>query len=1165
MQTAIPKKSEKNFSPTQLLIAMKLSVIFLLAFVLQSSANGLAQKITFNLKNAPLEKVFKEIHQQTGVDFFYNSTQLRKAGAVTVSAQNENVEDVLKKCFEHKPFEYAIVNGAIVITEKKVNPVAADANNVTAVPPPVIIKGKVTDETGKPLAGASVVVNGTKFGTSTNEKGEFELNLSNTAAAIQLTISFIGHESVTVSIKNETHINVILKTIAQQGQEIVVVGYGTQRKTTLVSSVTSVDSKEIKGPTSNLTTMLAGRISGLVSFQRSGEPGQDNAQFFIRGVGTFGAGKVDPLILIDGIESNTTDLARLQPDDIASFSVLKDATATSVYGARGANGVLLITTKTGQTSKMKFNVRIENSTSVNSKNIALADNISFMNLANEAILTRNPLGAIPYAQTKIDHTAKGDDPLLYPNNNWIQTLIKPATNNQRANMNISGGVADRAKYYIGMSYNLDNGNLKNNSLNGFNNNIKLQSYSILSNITLNFTKTTEALISVKGQFDNYNGPNGGFDKHGNWLNGGAFTYYNALYSNPVAFPAVYPQSYLPYVHHPLFGNAVVPGNTSALYTNPYAVSLSGFQSYHSSTMTAQFSLKQNFDFITKGLSARMMAYTARYSNFSVSRQVSPFYYGSNVIDGKMSSIYLINDGSNGNPFAVPTEYLSFSNGTPSLNSTAYGEAAINYNRIFGGKHAISGMVIGIMRNYLTGNASDLQTSLPSRNQGVSGRFTYGYDNRYLVEFDFGYNGTERFAQNHRFGFFPSIGGGWVVSNEKFFEPALKYVNNLKFRFTYGLVGNDQIGSSADRFFYLSNVNLNGGAYGGFGTNFTYYRPTDYTSRYANPLITWEKSQQLNLGLDLTFLHDFKVTVDAYHQKRTNILMVRNTIPSTMGLQAIPSANVGQAASAGVDVALDYSRTFNKNWWVQLRSTFTYAHSKVLVNEEPQYAANNINLSHVGNPVNQIYGLVAERLFIDQVEVNNSPTQFGNIMGGDIKYRDINGDGKISSSDFAPIGQPYVPEITYGAGFTVGYKNFDFSAFFQGVGRTSFLINPYDITPFADQNGLLSVIANSHWSENNRNSYAFWPRLNNVYSNNNTQPSTWWLRNGAFARLKSMEIGYNLKISQAKKIGLSTMRIYLNGTNLLTFSKFKLWDPEMGASGLGYPIQRVVNVGASIGF
>jgi TonB-linked SusC/RagA family outer membrane protein len=1018
------------------------------------------------------------------------------------------------------------------------------------------VAGKVTDEKGEALIGVSVKLKGTTIGATTDVNGKYKINLPNDDGTLVFT--YVGFDTLEVKVGNRSVVDVKLTSKAGSLNEVVVtVAYGTQKKTTLVSAVTSINPAELKGPSSNLTTMLAGKIAGVVSYQRSGEPGKDNASFFIRGVGTFGAGKVDPLILIDGVESSTNDLARLQPDDIGGFSILKDATATSLYGARGANGVILINTKLGVSGKMKLNGRVESSTSANTQAVGLADNVTYMSLANEAVLTRNPIGALPYTQNQIDHTARGDNPLLYPSNNWIQQLVKDRTNNQRFNLNASGG-SDKSKYYLAMTYNIDNGNLKDNSLNGFNNNIKLQSYSLLSNVTLNLTKTTEALVSLKGQFDDYNGP----------IGGGSAIYTSALSSNPVAFPAIYPANLLPYAQHPLFGNSLIPGG-GGLYTNPYAQSLSGFQTSNTSTLTAQLSLKQNLDAVTSGLSARVMAYTARYASFSVSRQVSPYYYRSNSIDGALTGLTLLNDGATGSVGATPTEYLTYTPGIAYVNSTTYAEAALNYSHTFKVKHSVGGLLIGTIRNYLTGNAADLQTSLPARNEGVSGRFTYGYDNRYLVEFDFGFNGSERFAANHRFGFFPSVGGGWIVSNEKFFKPLLNVITSLKLRGTYGLVGNDQIGNANDRFFYLSNVNLNGGATGSFGTNFTNSRPTISTSRYENPNITWEESRQTNLGMDLTLLRDLTVTVDAYRQYRSNILMVRSTIPTSMGLQAAISSNSGQAKSQGIDLALDYHRNFDNSFWIQTRGTFTYAVSKLLVNEEPIYPDNLQNLSKVGNSLGQIYGLVGERLFIDKYEVANSPIQYGSIMAGDIKYRDVNGDGKITNADYVPIGFPTTPEIIYGFGFSVGFKNFDFSAFFQGSARSSFLINSASITPFyvngGNQNGLLSSIANSHWSEDNQNSYAFWPRLNNLISTNNSQPSTWWLENGSFIRLKSAEFAYNIPAKHLKKLGLASTRIYVNGTNLLTWSAFKLWDPEMGDSGLGYPVQKVFNVGLAVGF
>jgi TonB-linked SusC/RagA family outer membrane protein len=1153
-----------------------LSVLFLLLVTRYSAvyAQGTGP-ITLKKANITLAEVFKSIKKQTGLTVFYSNNLLDDKELVSVDFKNAELKDVFTVLLKNKNLSYVLRDQLIVIekNEPSAIPPVPQKEPVRAVVPKKV-QGVVTDDKGLTLPGVSVKVKGTSIGTQSDVDGKYTLNLKESDKTT-VVFSFVGSKNQEFELSNYPlsasgtyKIDVQMGTDKNALDEVAIVAYGTQKKVSLVSSITTVNPKQLKGPSSNLTTMLAGVVPGMISYQRSGEPGADNAQFFIRGVGTFGAGKVDPLILIDGIESATTDLARLQPDDIAGFSVLKDATASSLYGARGANGVILVTTKRGDIGAVKFNVRGENSTSSNIKNIDLADNITYMTLANEAVLTRNPLGALPYSQNKIDHTANGDDPLLYPNNNWIKQLIKTKTSNQRFNMNANGG-SEKARYYLAMTYNIDNGNLAENSLNNFSNNIKLQSYSILSNTTLNLTKTTEVVVTLKGQFDSYHGPVGG----------GGFTFLNALWSNPVAFPAIYPGNLLPYVNHPLFGNAVIPGG--GLYVNPYAQSLSGFQSSNTSTLTAQLNLSQKFDFITQGLSARVMGYTTRYSYFTVSRQYSPYYYQSNMLNGQFNGLTLLNDGSAGSIGATPTEYLTY-NQNPALNisnSITYIETAVNYNRTFAQKHAVSGLLIGTMRNFLTGNAPTLQLSLPSRNQGVSGRFTYGYDNRYLFEFNFGYNGSERFASNHRFGFFPSVGAGWVVSNEKFFEPLLSAVDNLKFRFTYGLVGNDQIGSANDRFFYLSDVNLNNGSNGQFGTNYTYSRPGVVTNRYENQNITWEQSRQTNIGMDLTVAKNFNLTVDAYQQKRDNILMVRSTIPSSMGLQANISSNAGKSSSKGIDVAMDYKKNFNNAFWIQSRGTLTYSQSKLLKNEEPIYSNDLKYLSKVGNSLSQIYGLLAERLFIDDKDVANSPVQsFGDYKAGDIKYRDMNGDGKISSLDVVPIGYPLVPEIIYGFGFSIGYKNFDISAFFQGSARSSFVINSADISPFylvnglqlnglnsGNQSGLLSSIANDHWSEDNRNPYAFWPRLSTQIQGNNTQTSTWWLRNGSFVRLKSAEIGYNFTKKQLKSIHLNSARIYLNGLNLLTLSSFKLWDPEMGTSGLGYPIQKVFNVGLRVEF
>jgi TonB-linked SusC/RagA family outer membrane protein len=1012
------------------------------------------------------------------------------------------------------------------------------------------VTGKVLDTKGQAIPGVTVKVKHRLSGTVTTSTGEYSIKLEN--ASDTLAFSSLGYQPQEIPVNGRRSIQVTLLDNRNDLNDVVVVAYGQQKKQSMVSSITTVNPKEIKGPTSNLTTMLAGRISGLVSYQRSGEPGADNASFFIRGITSFGSGKLDPLILIDGMESTSTELARLQPDDIAGFSVLKDAAAASLYGARGANGVILVTTKTGKSGVTKMNIRFENSFSSNTRNIALADNISYMELANEAAITRNRLAPLPYSQNKIDHTKAGDNPYLYPSNNWLGTLIKNFTNNQRFNLNLSGG-GQKAQYYVAATMNQDNGILRTQSGNNFNNNIRLRSYEIRSNVNLKFTSSTEAIIRTTGNFDDYNGPVGG----------GAAIFKSALNANPVLFPATFPASDLPNVKHPLFGNAS-RGSNGEVYNNPYASMVSGFQQYNTSTLNVQLEIKQDLSFITQGLSARVMAYTKRYSYFNLSRQYNPFFYAASptVKDPDKYSLSLLNE-------KTATEYLNYTPGDKIVNTTTYMEAAVNYNRTFNRVHNISGLLIGIRRNYLNGNAGDLQLSLPFRNQGISGRFTYGYDNRYLLEGNFGYNGSERFAGNNRYGFFPSIGVAWNAGNEKFLAGLTDVVSQLKFRATYGLVGNDQIGNANDRFFYLSNVNLNDGNFtSSFGENYGYSRSGVSISRYPNNNITWEKSQKTNIGLDLGLWNALTVTVDAYKERRSSILMSRAYIPSTMGLTAPISANVGIAEGRGIDISTDYNKNFGKTW-LQVRGTFTYAASKLLVNEEPQYADNMQYLSRVGHSLGQVYGLVAERLFVDEEDVKNSPRQnFGEVKGGDIKYRDLNGDGQISKLDMVnALGYPTTPEIIYGFGFSFGYRNFDISTFFQGSARSSFFIDPAAISPFvvdgANQHGLLDVIAQNHWSEDNRNLYAFWPRLGLTQNDNNNQPSNWWLRNGAFLRMKSAEIGYNIGEKGMKKYHISGLRIYANGTNLFLISAFKLWDPEQGGNALGYPVQRVFNIGINV--
>ncbi len=1013
------------------------------------------------------------------------------------------------------------------------------------------ITGKVTDTSGAPLPGVTITVIGTTRGVITDIDGTYSIDAK---AQDKLVFSFVGMESQIIDVGNQRVINVQLKEKTEELESVTVVAFGKQKKESVVGAITTVKPAELKIPSSNLTTALAGRIAGLISYQRSGEPGQDNAQFFIRGVTTFGY-KKDPLILIDNNEVTTLELSRMQPDDIASFSIMKDATATALYGSRGANGVILVTTKEGAEGKAQINVRYEEAMSMPTKMVKLADPITYMKLHNEAVRTRNPQAVTPYSQNKIDHTIAGDNPYVYPANDWYKILFKDKAFNHRLNFNVSGG-GKIARYYLAGSVIDDSGVLKVDKKNNFNNNINLKRYMLRSNVNINITNTTEAIVRLHGAFDDYTGP----------IDGGTELFKKVMRTNPVFFPPYYePDSARIYAQHILFGNY-----DKGQYNNPYADMTRGYKDYTISQMDVQFELKQQLDFITKGLSIRGLFNTSRYSFFDVSRFYNPFYYkvASYDKDKDKYTLTLINEKSG-------TEYLNYQEGGKDITSTTYFESALNWIRTFAGKHELGALLVFTMREQLQANAGDLQKSLPYRNISLAGRATYAYKSRYFTEFNFGYNGSERFSQKERFGFFPSVGLGWLISNENFWYGGVKEVfTKLKLKATYGLVGNDAIGDANDRFFYLSNVNMNDGSrsssFGTYGNRGGYTLNGVSISRYSNDLITWETAKKIDLGLEIGLWNDLEIQVDAFHEYRSNILMNRS-IPTTMGLQAAVRANVGEASSKGIDASFNYNHFFNKDTWLTGLANFTYATSEFKVYEEPDYSETPWK-SHVGYSLNQGRGYIAERLFVDEEEIRNSPTQFGDYKAGDIKYKDINRDGKITELDIVPIGYPTSPEIVYGFGLSGGWKKFDLSFFFQGLARESFFIDVRDVdnristAPFiGGQGALLKVYADSHWSEDNRDLYAVWPRLSETDIENNQQQSTWFMRDGSFLRLKSVEFGYTLSHGITQKAGITNLRLYFSGTNLLTFSKFKLWDPEMGGDGLGYPVQKVFNLGIQLSF
>ena len=1022
----------------------------------------------------------------------------------------------------------------------------------------ITVTGLVTDSLSKPLAGISVSSDGKE--TSTDSNGKYVLDVKKDGIIV---FSAIGFVQLQIPVAGNNVINATLLESSAEIESVVVTAFGKkQKKEAIVGSVTSINAKELKVPSSNLTTAFAGRLSGVIAYQRSGEPGADDASFFIRGVTTFGNGSGSPLILIDNIELTTTDLARLQPDDIESFSILKDASATSLYGARGANGVIFVTTKEGKEGATKLNFRIENSISAPTQKIDIADPVTHMKLYTEAQLTRDPLSHILYPQNRIDKVAEGgNNPYVYPATDWFDLMFKERTSNQRSNLSVTGG-GKIAQYYVAGAYNIDNGILKVDPKNNFNSNVKLNSYQLRSNVNMRLTPKTELVVRMYGIFDDYKGP----------IDGGTGMYQKALRSSPTLFAPFYaPDEANSASQHVLFGNYK---SGSSYYLNPYAEMLRGYKEYSQSRMLAQLELNQNLFSITEGLNAKGLFSTNRYSYFDVARAYGPYFYNIGIYD-KNTDKYTLNYL---NEKEGPAHYEDIRplSQNRNLSTELYGQVTLDYNRLFNEKHNFGGTLVFVMQQRLSTTENfDLQSSLPHRNIGISGRASYAYDNRYFGEFNFGYNGSERFYRDKQFGFFPTIGLAWVVSNEKFWN--VSSINKLKLRGSYGLVGNDAIGRAEDRFFYLSSVNLdNAGRGATFGFDNGYTANGVSISRYPNLDITWEKSYQTNAAIELGLFNKVNLVAEAYQQRRKNILMTRSSIPSTMGLSTVTMANVGEASSKGVDLSLDYTHNFNSNFWMITRGSFTFATSEFVKYEEPEYV--DRYKSHVGQSINQNWGYIAERLFIDENDVANSPRQnFGLYQAGDIKYRDVNGDGQITTLDMVPIGYPTAPEITYGFGTSIGFKNLDFSVFFQGLARESFWIDPYATAPFVNydgnginngflgENALLQAYADSHWSEESRDIYAVWPRLSTIAIANNNQSSTWFMRNGSFLRVKSVEAGYTLPQDFTNRFKITNFRIYFSGSNLFNFSKFKLWDPEMGGNGLGYPLQKVFNIGLNMNF
>ena len=1081
-----------------------------------SHAAQTAQQNTIRIGNVTnLKELIRQIEAQTSYKVSY---QGNLADNITIKADpsKHNVEELLADALRGTGISYVIRYNTIILTQEQPRAEAAQQASQTRH-----IAGRVIDaETKEPIIGATVWVKDSALGTNTNVDGAFDYTFTGHYGYI--AVSYIGYQTQEFPVTNLP--KVIELSAGNELDEVVVVGYGTQKKASVVGSIASVSVNDIRMPTAKISNNLAGQLAGVISVQRSGEPGASST-FWIRGISTFGS-STTPLVLVDGIER---DLDLVDIEDIKDFSILKDAAATAIYGVRGANGVILITTREGIVGKPQINIRFEAGMVQPTKVPDMLDAVQFAELWNAAA------GSEVYTPEVIQKYRDGSDPDLYPNVDWVDYLYKDLSFNERVNVNVTGG-GSTAKYYISGGFYNEDGLFARDNMKEYNTSVFYRKFNFRSNVEVQLHKYTKLNVNLATTFERKNEPGTA-----------ASTIWDyAVKSAPNVFPAVY-------------SNGLLPGPGANNGENPYVLlTQTGYREKFYNTAQSLFSLTQDLgDWVTKGLTVTVKgSFDAKNYNHLARTKTPPQYMAS----GRDEFGDLILQQT-----VVGTDNLTYAESHSGYRSV-YLEASVNWARSFG-KHDLSALFLyqQSQRNDVGIDKSEPELALPYRHQGIAGRITYSYDNRYFIEGNFGYNGSENFSPSKRFGFFPSVAAGYVISNEKFFEPVRGVIDLLKIKASYGIVGNDKIGTGDNvrRFIYNGTVNSGSSYY--FGT-----RPHSSSSiqmgDWPNPNVGWEEAHKLNVGVDLSLFSKLKISADYFKEKREGIFLQRQSIPVYVGLSTQPWVNIGKMRNSGVDASLEYHQTIGQDLHLTVRGNFTYARNMIVDQDQPDYKY--LYMNRTGQARYQTFGLVAAGLFRDQADIDAWPKQsFGDVEPGDIKYLDLNGDGVVDSYDVKPIGYTNVPEIVYGFGFSLQWKAFDFSAFFQGVGHVSFSTRTDQTLGFNARNSreanLFSDVYDNYWTPERLD--AKYPRLYIGTNNNNKQTSTFWMANGRYMRLKNLEIGYTLPKRISQKMAMQNMRVYLSGVNLFTFSPFKLWDPDLQTGATNYPNNRIINIGLTIGF
>lgn len=1104
--------------------------------------------LSVSMSNSTLREVLKTIEKSSQFVFFYLDDAVNLERKVSIDSKNKNIEEILSELFEGTSCTYRISDRQIFISGKAPASTEQQQNKRK-------ISGRVTDIKGEPLIGVNVTVDGDANGSITNMDGLYEIFV--TKKSVVLKFTYIGFKTSEIRTNASTNIyDVTLEEQVNELEETVIVGYGTQRKISNIGAQSSMKMEDIKTPSASLTTTLAGRLAGVVAVQRTGEPGKDAADIWIRGIST--PNTSSPLVLVDGVERSFNDI---DPEDIESLTTLKDASATAVYGVRGANGVILIKTKPGKVGKPTVSADYYESFTRFTKMVDLADGITYMNAANEAM--RNDGIATKYTEDQIRNTIAGKDPYLYPNVDWLKEIFNDWGHNRRVNVNVRGG-SEKVAYYASVSYFNETGmTVTDKNIDTYDSKMKYSRYNFTTNLNIDVTPTTKVEIGAQGYLG-----------EGNYPAISSADLYNAAMSiSPVEYPKMF------FVN----GEAFVPGtSTNNNFNNPYSqATRRGYDNLTKNQIYSNLRVTQDLDMLTKGLKLTAMYAFDVYNEIHVhqDRAESTYNFLDTSVPYDMNGqpiLQRIYEGSN---------VLSYTQET-SGNKKTYLEASLNYDRTFNDDHRVSALFLFNQQSKLLYPKGTLEDAIPYRMMGIAGRATYSWKDRYFAEFNIGYNGAENFSPKHRFGTFPAFGVGWVVSNEKFWQPLSKAVSFLKIRYTDGKVGNSEV--SDRRFMYLDQMKENGDYGYKFGPNGTKWSGYE-TVNMAVDLI-WEESRKQDLGIDLKlFNDDLSIVFDLFKERRENILLKReHSIPSFLGYNtSAPYGNIGIIENKGFDGTIEYNKRINKDWVIALRGNVTFNKDKWIQGELPEQKYEWMN--QYGHNINGVKGYVAEGLFtqteIDDMarweslsDANKAITpkpfasQFGTVKAGDIKYKDLNNDGQIDAYDQTYISRGDVPTTVYGFGFTVGWKDLSVGMMFQGVAGAERVLNGSSVNPFNGGGGSGNLYSNigDRWTEDNPDQNAFYPRLSygsETTSNiNNFQKSTWWVRNMNFLRLKTLQISYNLPKPWVNKVHLKNAAVYVMGANLFTLSRFKLWDPELNTdNGASYPNTTSYSVGINFTF